>query len=189
MRRSRAARSPCAPPELGARACVAEQPSELFCEQILQYVLVEAQISHELLKLAVLLLKLLQSAQPARAQAAIELLLEPCPTALQSGTALGPCFDALSSAEPVSTSAESALAVECLLGDAHPAHHLRDWRPSLGLLEREVCCIPLGAGGQVYVLPPRTGFEPARPPSLLRRGALAGGQHSATMLHRELHAR
>ena len=34
--------------------------------------------------------------------------LEPFPIALQSGTALNSCFDALSFAEPVSTSPESA---------------------------------------------------------------------------------
>ncbi|MCJ2020110.1 LacI family transcriptional regulator [Methylobacterium sp. E-065] len=49
--------------------------------------------------------------KPSRSIACVS-CLEPCPIALQSGTALSLCFDALSCAEPVSTSAESALGAE-----------------------------------------------------------------------------
>jgi hypothetical protein len=49
-RRSRAARSPRAPPEPSARARVADRASELFCEHVLQDVLVEAQIGNVLLE-------------------------------------------------------------------------------------------------------------------------------------------
>ena len=63
-----------APPEPGARARVAEQASKLFCEHVLQDVLVEAEISHKLLELTVLDFELLQPPQFARPQAAVQLL-------------------------------------------------------------------------------------------------------------------
>ena len=63
-----------APLEHGARVRVADQASELFCEHVLQDVLVQAQVCHKLLELAVLLLKLLQAPQLARAEPAVELL-------------------------------------------------------------------------------------------------------------------
>jgi hypothetical protein len=57
-----------------ARVRVAAQASEPFCEHILKAVLVEAEIGHELLKLAAFLLRLPKTPQFARVQALGELL-------------------------------------------------------------------------------------------------------------------